>query len=165
MRRFIKRFFIILLLAGVGILALFTFTNYSDGERAGNITKLDRRGIIIKTWEGSLDMGIYQGAKPKVGNVENTIWNFSVADTEVARKIQDANARGNRVVLHYEEKYMKLFWVGDSKYVVTSMDEVMEPGTLNQVPSNTPPQQEATQRQEGLGQQAPADGKVQGENL
>lgn len=62
MRRFIKRFFIILLLAGAGILALFTFTNYSDGERAGNITKLSRKGILIKTWEGSLDMGIYQGA-------------------------------------------------------------------------------------------------------
>ena len=160
MRTFAKRFLIIILVAGAGLLALFTLTNYSDGERAGNITKLSRKGVIFKTWEGSLDMGIYQGAKPKTGNVENTIWDFSVADAEVARKIQEANARGNRVVLHYEEKYMKLFWVGDSKYVVSSVEEVNAPG----VESNLPPQQGQAQQQKS-GQQAPTDGKVPVENL
>jgi hypothetical protein len=157
MRTFAKRFFIIILVVGAGLLALFTLTNYSDGERAGNITKLSRKGVIFKTWEGSLDMGIYQGAKPKTGNVENTIWDFSVADADVAHKIQEANARGNRVVLHYEEKYMKIFWVGDSKYVVTSVEEVMNPNAVETAPA--PPQQQKS------GQQAPTDGNVPVENL
>lgn len=159
MRRFIKRFLIIVVVLGVGLLALFTLTNYSDGERAGNVTKISRKGVIFKTWEGSLDMGIYQGAKPKVGNVENTIWEFSVADKDVALKIQDANARGNRVVLHYVEKYMRLFWVGDSKYVVTGMEEVPAPG------QNIPPQQEQVKQAPSTEQQTPAGNKVPVENL
>jgi len=124
MLRFAKRLLLILILAGIGLLALFTLTNYSEGERAGSITKLSKKGIIFKTWEGSIDMGIYQGARPNKGSVENTIWDFSVANDDIAKQIQEANARGNRVVLHFKEKYMKLFWVGETKYIVTAVEEV-----------------------------------------
>ena len=159
MRKFVKRFVIFALLIGAAILAFVTFTNFSDGERSGNITKLSRRGVIFKTWEGSLDQGIYQGARPNKGNVENTIWEFSVGDKEVAQKMQEITARGNRVVLHYEEKYMKIFWVGDSKYIVTAVDEI----TIN-MGEQAPPAQEQ-QKQAPAAEQTPGKGNIPVENL
>ncbi len=160
MRKFVKRFVIFALLIGAVILAFVSFTNYSDGERSGNITKLSRKGVIFKTWEGLLDQGIYQGARPNKGTVENTIWEFSVADNGVAQKMQEINARGNRVVLHYKEKYMKLFWVGDSKYIVTAVDEI----TTNNG-EQAPPVQEQQKQAPVTEQQTPAGNKVPVENL
>lgn len=133
-----KRFFIKLLLILIALGALFilfvTKANYSDGEKAGNILSISRKGVLIKTWEGKLDLGILQAAQPKVGTVENTVWPFSVASDEIALKIQEATKHGNRVVLKYEEKFMKLFWVGESKYIVTDVQEI--PGTQNQNQTN-----------------------------
>ncbi len=67
------------------------------------------------------------------------MWSFSVESDKIAQAIQDANSRGNRVVLHYKEKYFRLFWVGDTKYIVTAIQEVQD-NISNQAPIQTPQQ-------------------------
>ena len=86
------------LAAVVAALALYTVFvlhwSYSEGERAGILQKFSRKGWVCKTWEGELAMSIVPGVTP-------TIWDFSVRDAGVARRM-DA-AVGRRVTLHYTE--------------------------------------------------------------
>ncbi|MCO5277797.1 MAG: hypothetical protein M9911_07390 [Saprospiraceae bacterium] len=139
MKNFLRRLLLYLSGLSIGFLLLFTFTNYSTGEQTGHIIKLEKKGFVFKTWEGSLDRSIYQGVRPTKGNAENTMWSFSVESDKIAQAIQDANSRGNRVVLHYKEKYFRLFWVGDTKYIVTAIQEVQD-NISNQTPIQTPQQ-------------------------
>ena len=99
------------------------FANYSTGYRAGVPTKISKKGVIIKTWEGSLNIGgltnTPEGAIP-------TTWEFSVrrsADSVLA-KIDHAIVNGNRVKLFYHEKYVKFFWMGDTKHFVYDVEEL-----------------------------------------
>ena len=86
------------LVAVVAALALYTVFvlhwSYSEGQRAGILQKFSRKGWVCKTWEGELAMSIVPGVTP-------TIWDFSVRDAGVARRM-DA-AVGRRVTLHYTE--------------------------------------------------------------
>ncbi len=67
---------------------------YSDGERAGILQKMSRKGWICKTYEGELAMSIVPGVTP-------TVWDFSVRERAVAARLDEA--LGKRVVLHYRE--------------------------------------------------------------
>jgi hypothetical protein len=67
---------------------------YSDGERAGWVQKLSRKGYLCKTWEGEMAMVSLPGSVP-----EKFI--FTVRDEKVAQQINEA--MGRRVSLYYEE--------------------------------------------------------------
>lgn len=142
MKNFFRRLLLYMAGLSIGFLLLFSFTNYSTGEQSGHIIKLEKKGVIFKTWEGSLDRSIYQGSRPTKGPTENTMWTFTVESDKVAQAIQDANLKGNRVVLHYKEKYFKLLWIGDTKYIVTGVQEIQELPSYQAPPaspSTTPP--------------------------
>ena len=47
---------IIVLIVGVG--GYFLFGNYSDGYRAGTMIKFSKRGVMFKTYEGELNLGM-----------------------------------------------------------------------------------------------------------
>ncbi|MDQ8023301.1 MAG: hypothetical protein REI94_15800 [Moraxellaceae bacterium] len=92
------RILITLLAVVLGLALLYTWAtltyNYSDGERAGYVQKISRKGWICKTWEGDLALVNLPGQPAE-------IFAFSVRDDEVAAQI---NALiGKRVSLTYEE--------------------------------------------------------------
>ncbi len=89
MKRFLRKLLLYVIGFGIGLLILANVTSYSKGERTGHIVKLEKKGLLFKTWEGSLDMSIFQGARPNKGNVENTLWTFTVSDDKIAQQIQD----------------------------------------------------------------------------
>ena len=68
--------------------------SYSQGERAGYVQKISKKGWVCKTWEGELAMSTFPGTAPQ-------IFAFSVRDDAVAAKIE--NAAGQRVALSYEQ--------------------------------------------------------------
>jgi hypothetical protein len=84
----------------LGIVAIVLYTlvtlnvSYSDGDRAGVLQKISRKGWICKTYEGELAMSYTPGMAP-------VLWYFSVRDEAIAATIKDA--QGKRVVLHYNE--------------------------------------------------------------
>jgi len=100
------------------------YANYSSGIRAGVPVKFSRKGVVFKTHEGELNVGgltnSEEGAIP-------TTWNFSVRkyEEEVLEDMERAMTEQKRVKLHYNEKYVQLFWRGDTTYFVYEV-EILE---------------------------------------
>ena len=118
-----KKILFAIALIVVLFLAYALFGNYSSGERAGTIAKLSKRGIIFKTYEGQLNTA---GFSEGTGSTSSLAWNFSVSagNTEVIKGLEEALRSGKRVNLHYNEKFFRFFWQGDSKYYVYQVDKV-----------------------------------------
>ncbi|GAB3909097.1 hypothetical protein GCM10028803_46090 [Larkinella knui] len=147
MRRFLIP--IVFLLFVFGIFYYLTAWSYSDGERAGTISKYSRRGYVFKTWEGVLNVGGFSG---ETGSLTPQYFDFSVKDDSVAQQINQAVKTGQRVTLHYEEKLVKLPWNGETKYFVTGVEIVDpqyrygvpgQPVYPNQPAPQTPPAQQS----------------------
>lgn len=90
---------LVAVLVGFGLLfAAYTWFvlnwNYSEGERAGYVQKLSKKGWLCKTWEGELALVTMPGT---VGEK----FYFSVPDDAVAHKINES--LGKRVTVTYEE--------------------------------------------------------------
>jgi hypothetical protein len=101
----------------LGVMALFTWAalkfSYADGERAGYIQKLSRRGWLCKTWEGELAMANLPGTMPQ-------IFAFSVRDPQVADTLNQTI--GQRVALHYEQhKALPSDCFGETEYFITQV--------------------------------------------
>lgn len=118
--------------AGLAIFAIFIlvmlffyYANYSSGYRAGVPTKISKKGVIFKTYEGTLNVG---GLTNSADGTIPTTWDFSVkkSDKEVLDKIDDAIQNSGRVKLLYKEKYVKLFWRGDTKHFVYDVEIISD---------------------------------------
>jgi hypothetical protein len=112
----LKPFFVILA-AIIVVMALWTWLTltwtYADGERAGYVQKLSKKGWICKTWEGEMAMVTMPGTVAEK-------FYFTVPDDEVAHQIN--TSVGERVALHYEEhKWIPFSCFGETSYFVTGV--------------------------------------------
>ncbi|RSK39336.1 MULTISPECIES: 6-phosphogluconate dehydrogenase [Mangrovimonas] len=111
--KYLIRFLIIVVVAFLGYLSFLYFASYSEGVRAGRLVKFSHKGVIIKTWEGEISQGVSDAQ----------VFTFSVEDKE-KQVIEDlTNLQGKLVKLHYFERFGKLFWLGDTKYFITKVEE------------------------------------------
>jgi hypothetical protein len=112
----IKALSAILVLAIGGFAAFAWMTlhwSYSQGERAGYVQKLSRKGWICKTWEGEMSMVTMPGTVAEK-------FYFTIPDDSVAAKL-NANV-GKRMALHYEQhRWVPSSCFGDTEYFVTSL--------------------------------------------
>lgn len=121
----------VIVLLGVLFIAFMMFGSYGDGYRAGALTKIATKGFLFKTNEGEMYTATVINSSGEPGDADgsgviNNIWYFSVTnDDALVKQLEDALLNGHRVKLHYHQKYWKLFWVGDSKYVVDGV-EILE---------------------------------------
>lgn len=124
--RKVKIIIIIIVLLGLGVLAYMLFGSYSEGERAGTLVKLSKKGYVFKTWEGELNTFMYVSDQAAASAAVNNLWTFSVQDKdqEAIKIMQDAMLNGHRIKLYYKEKYFKLPWNGDTKYFVYKAEVV-----------------------------------------
>lgn len=107
-----------LVLAG-GLYLLYANYVYSEGTRTGTLIKISKKGYVLKTYEGQLNLGGFStGDDGVVGN----IWNFSVSDERVFRKLQELE--GKQVTLHYDEINRAMPWQGDTNYFIELVEEV-----------------------------------------
>ncbi len=104
------------------VLAPFIWTwlamhwSYADGERAGYVQKLSRKGWLCKTWEGEMAMVTMPGAIPDK-------FEFTVRDDAVAAKINQL--AGKRVVIMYSQhKLLPTSCSGETEYFVSDIREV-----------------------------------------
>lgn len=134
MRKFLTILLIIIAVV-LGLLWVVSKWSYSDGERAGTISKLSHRGFVFKTWEGVLNEGGYSG---ETGTLTPRYWDFSVLERDsTIKELQHAMKTGERVTLKYEERVFKFPWNGDTKYFVTDVEFLVRP----QAPAQVFPQQ------------------------
>ncbi len=107
----------VIVVTPVLVFAAYTFIvvnwSYSEGERAGTLQKFSRKGWLCKTWEGEL-------MQPTAPGVAPTIWDFTVRDDVIARRVE--SGLGQRVVVHYKEhKGIPSTCFGDTRYWVDAV--------------------------------------------
>lgn len=121
MKNFLRNFVIVLvvlILLAVAWTWLTLHWAYSEGERAGYVQKLSKKGWLCKTWEGELALVTMPGAIP-----EKFI--FTVPDDAAAGRIN--TFAGERVVLHYQQhKFIPSSCFGDTEYFVVDVVKVRD---------------------------------------
>lgn len=127
---------LVAVLVALGLLfAAYTWVvlhwSYSEGERAGYVQKLSKKGWICKTWEGELALVTMPGT---VGEK----FYFSVRDDAVAQKINDS--LGKRVTVTYAEHIgVPTTCFAETRYFVSDVRIIEDPAPLS------PPSQPAAQ--------------------
>lgn len=111
----------VILVLSFGIFSFFYWGNYSEGERAGVVMKVSKRGTFMKTWEGQLNMQGFGATDSK--NQFSQTWEFSVEKDrkDVIKALEDAALSGERVNVYYIERYMKAPWRGETLYFVRNV--------------------------------------------
>lgn len=105
---------LLLLILPATLFAVWTYAtmhwNYSEGERAGYVQKISKKGWLCKSWEGELAMSNFPGAAQQ-------IFAFSVTDEKIAKEINDA--AGKRVALGYvQHKHVPTNCFADTEYYI-----------------------------------------------
>ncbi len=95
----------IIILAIIIKLVLWDF-KISSGKRVGNLTKISKRGRILKTWEGTID----EGSGDQLTSL------FSVASDKIGQELY--KYEGRKVIIYYNEHI--LGWPRDTKYDVVA---------------------------------------------
>jgi hypothetical protein len=104
---------VVALLGLAGFTYLTLHWSYAEGERAGYVQKLSRRGFICKTWEGEMAMVTMPGTVAEK-------FLFTVPNEAVAAKVNAAV--GKRMALHYQQhKWLPSSCFGDTEYFVTDV--------------------------------------------
>ena len=107
---------IIVVILGAATYGLLNYS-YSKGIRSGRLVKLSKRGAVIKTYEGTLDLG----------SGDQLTWDFSVHDSEIGEEL--VKKTGQIINLEYQELLYKVIYA--SKYNVVSWQLVKSPGIEN----------------------------------
>ena len=104
---------LVVLVISLLVFLFFYFGNYSTGTRGGVVMKISKKGYVFKTHEGQLDVGTI-----------NDPWSFSVdgGEKEVIQNLNEAQKTGERVQLHYQEKFTTFFWRGETKYFIIKVE-------------------------------------------
>ena len=106
----------------IGFIIYFLVCNmtYSEGNRAGYLIKISKKGFVFKTIEGQLNLGGVGGDSEASILMNTQLWNFSVADEAVYEKLQEYE--GKKVSLHYKQKIRSFSWQGDTDYFVDEVE-------------------------------------------
>ena len=127
----IARVLLILIVAVALLFAGYTWVvlnwSYSEGERAGYVQKLSKKGWLCKTWEGEIALITMPG------QVAEKFY-FSVRDDTVARHVNESI--GKRVSLTYEEHVgLPTSCFAETAYFVTGVKVIEEPVPIQVVPA------------------------------
>lgn len=97
----------------LGYFAFVYYVPYSEGVRSGKLVKFSKKGVMFKTWEGELSQGVSDAQ----------LFKFSVQDgeKEVIKNLD--KYQGSWVKLYYKERYRTFFWMGDTVYFITDVEE------------------------------------------
>ena len=114
------------LIGSVAVVALvggyYTFTNYSDGERSGQVIKFSHKGSFpgCKTWEGEMVLGGLRGSTAMDGSGAN-IFRFTVSDSKVQKEIQRKLDTGEHANVVYAQPHWNFPCTTDTGYFVTKV--------------------------------------------
>lgn len=104
---------VIVVLGLVGFTWITLHWSYSEGERAGYVQKLSKKGFICKTWEGEMAMVTMPGTVAEK-------FAFTVPTDAIAARLNASV--GKRMALHYQQhKWIPTSCFGDTEYFVTDV--------------------------------------------
>ena len=104
---------VVVALGLVGFTWITLHWSYSEGERAGYVQKLSKKGFICKTWEGEMAMVTMPGTVAEK-------FAFTVPTDAIAARLNASV--GKRMALHYQQhKWIPTSCFGDTEYFVTEV--------------------------------------------
>jgi len=111
---------LILILVPAVVIALWIWValgySYSNGQRAGYLQKISKKGWLCKTWEGEIAMTPLPGATPQY-------FSFTVRNDSLARVLEQ-NA-GKQVSLTYDQhRGIPTSCFGETEYFVTAVRRI-----------------------------------------
>jgi len=112
MKRFLIKFFLIIIILLAAFYAFNYYVPYSEGFRTGKLIKLSRKGIIFKTWEGELSLGIGHDQR----------WAFSIEPSKKELREKLIEYQGKNVRVNYIERFWRMPWLGDTKYFAKDVE-------------------------------------------
>lgn len=89
---------------------------YSQGFRDGYVTKISHRGLLWKTWEGTMQSG-----SGELASVQSE-YEFSVVDDELVKELALAAAAARRVRLVYSEYLITDWRKSESGYLIMNVE-------------------------------------------
>jgi hypothetical protein len=109
----------LLLLASVALAGYFLVCNftYSEGTRIGYVMKISYKGLLFKTYEGTLNLATRSDLAVKT-------WDFSANSRKTYEAI--SSSEGSRVKLHYKQKLKVMPWQGKTQYLVYKVETLKE---------------------------------------
>jgi hypothetical protein len=107
-----------LILCGLGLFGGL-MPHYSDGQRTGVVVKLSHKGVILKSWEGELNVG--STSTDSNGSAVPRTWVFSATDAAIVEALREASVSGKRVTLKYHQ-YLAGPVGLDTSYVVDAVE-------------------------------------------
>ena len=115
-----------LIILGLLVLSFFYFGTFSEGSRAGVVTKISQRGVLFKTWEGQMSLKTFGAIQSE--NMVSDTYTFSIekGNDSLIEQLQEAALSGERVNLLYKERYMEVPWRGDTKVFATGLERQVE---------------------------------------
>lgn len=122
--KFFKRFLMIALLLGIGVMCFMYWGVYERGVMAGKVLRVTEKGFLFKTHEGKISLDTF-GALKGTSPIAET-FDFSIAseEVEVLQMLQEVSLSGERVNLVFIKRYMRFPWRGDTRYFVTGVERI-----------------------------------------
>lgn len=120
--KILKRVLIIVFVVGFAALAYFYFGTYSEGVRSGIVLKISKKGFLFKTFEGQLNLMTFGASKSQNLVAENFDFSVSKYEKDVIKTLEEVSLTGERVSLHYKEKYVTFPWRGETKYMIYKVE-------------------------------------------
>ncbi len=94
---------------------------YSNGTRSGVIRRISHKGLMLKTWEGELDL--ITNEQNGVDAIVREIFHFSVSSPEIAAEIREKEKAGKRTTLYYREYMLRGVRHGMTNYDIYKVEE------------------------------------------
>jgi hypothetical protein len=120
-------YMVLLAIVGFGIFLLVCNFTISKGSSIGQLSNITYKGILFKTYEGTLNTGIISlnnnnNLPPDKMTQSTGGWYFSVPKQRVYEKLD--NLQGQRVKLFYKKKFRAMPWQGKTNYFVYDVEVV-----------------------------------------
>ena len=125
--KIVKRIILVVILVGFAAVGYFYFGTYSEGVRSGVVIKVSKKGFIFKTYEGQLNLLTFGASKSQNLVAENFDFSVPTYETDVIKTLEEVSLSGERVSLHYVEKFVTLPWRGDTKYLIVKVERQPAP--------------------------------------
>ena len=123
LKRTMWRVLLVVAVILLGWILFIYYASYSEGIRSGMVIKMSKRGVVFKTWEGQMNLQTF-GAAGAGTSALSEVFNFSVekGDDALYGELEEVSLSGERVNLHYVERYARLPWRGETAYFVTDVE-------------------------------------------
>jgi hypothetical protein len=125
--RMMKKFLIIVILLGAGVLAFMYWATFEEGVMAGKVLRITQKGVLFKTYEGKLNLETFGALKGTSPIAESFDFSVEKSQTEVIKQLEEVSLSGERVNLHFKKRFMKFFWRGETKYFIIEVVRTSTP--------------------------------------